>query len=263
VTHAARYDAERDFVPLVRTYALQSMEYGLGGNEPAWDLQQMESEVFKIKYNKYKKTNKQYCCLNFSPLLLLLLFVLLLLLQVQLRLLAGKTPITIQICQFQYAGEVRQRGRLATLQARVPQQPLSASAMAALWREIDTQHHVESLFRQLEDCIHFIVSVGGGGSRSIDGAQLLHDYALTVLLLNPGAWDQCSSPTVRQHVQLRHLQSLYMALEERMHGSPLDNVLLRFRQPLPAEVGSLSFLFSFFFFLEGEEEGGGGGVVSG
>lgn len=37
-------------------------------------------------------------------------------------LLAGATPLTVHVAQYQYAGEVRTRGRLSALQTRVPQQ---------------------------------------------------------------------------------------------------------------------------------------------
>lgn len=200
--HHGTIEHARDMEPLVAAFAIQDWQYG-HGMELSWNLPEMENEI-------------------------------------SLSLLAGKTPVTIQTCQFQYAGELRQRGRLTALQTRVRQQTFTPSAMAGIMKELDTQHHVDALFNQLEDIINFIGTIGGTTVRQIDGAQLLHVYVLDTLLLDVVSWETTSTPSIRQHVRLHHLQTLYLALEERMHGSPLEKVLLRYREPLePALLSRL------------------------
>lgn len=89
------------------------------------------------------------------------------------------------------------------------------------------------LFAQLEDCVHFLVTIGGSALKEFNGSQKLEDYLLSTLLIDKTVWKQMSSPTMCQQVELRHLRSLIESLEEKMHGDPLDKVELRYRAALP------------------------------
>jgi hypothetical protein len=60
----------------------------------------------------------------------------------------------------------------------------------------------------------------------------LRDYMKDVLQMESEEWQQISTPTINDHVELSHLQSLYMGLEEKLHGSPLDHILSVYREPL-------------------------------
>eukprot|EP00993_Chasmostoma_nieuportense_P001228 NODE_2127_length_1272_cov_31.496943_g2022_i0.p1 GENE.NODE_2127_length_1272_cov_31.496943_g2022_i0~~NODE_2127_length_1272_cov_31.496943_g2022_i0.p1 ORF type:complete len:172 (-),score=47.64 NODE_2127_length_1272_cov_31.496943_g2022_i0:62-577(-) len=80
----------------------------------------------------------------------------------------------------------------------------------------------------LEECIRFLVTAGGGLVSTIEGKVKLQDYLVEVLLLPPDTWADVLTPTICQHVLLSHLQSLYVSLDEREHGSVEDNVLRQF-----------------------------------
>jgi hypothetical protein len=62
------------------------------------------------------------------------------------------------------------------------------------------------------------------------------DYMLQVLMVEASVWGEIQSPTLVQAVRLCHLQQLFIFLEERMTGSPLDAVGLNYRDPLPQEL---------------------------
>ena len=106
---------------------------------------------------------------------------------------------------------------------------MPASLALALAAELDTQHQTEALFALLEETITFLAAVGGAAAaRPLDGAQRLQAFVLDSLLVDPARWEEAAPPSLRQHVSLCHLQALYLAVEERMHGSPLDNVLHKY-----------------------------------
>lgn len=64
----------------------------------------------------------------------------------------------------------------------------------------------------------------------------LCSYVLKTLLIDSAAWEDVSTVSVRTQARLCHLQSLFLALEEKAHGSALDGVLLMYREPLPPEL---------------------------
>ena len=125
------------------------------------------------------------------------------------------TMFFAQVRQFQYAGELRRSGRLANLQLRVAQDGLAPSVIASAREEIDTQYRRMRLIAQLEDCISFILSVGGNAVAGIDGHTPIREYALSVLRISPKDWATLSCATVDQHVQLRHMQALFLGLQVR------------------------------------------------
>lgn len=129
-------------------------------------------------------------------------------------LLVGQHQVALQVWQYQYSGQLRQAGALSRLQMRVQQEMLSASVCAAIREEVDTQHRWRMLLSQMEDCIQFLVSIGGANVKGIQGGTLLSSYITDVLLVRPETWMEMSTPSLRQHVQLKHLQALFILLEE-------------------------------------------------
>ena len=121
---------------------------------------------------------------------------------------------------------------------------------------------------QIEDCINFITRVDSRAIPSGSSATLLNDYVLKTLLLDPMHWEEASTPHLRHHVSLCHLQvsedgcppfigfacylftfhvcalitarvqSVYLTLEEMMFGSPLDNVALKYKEELSDNLAS-------------------------
>jgi hypothetical protein len=92
-----------------------------------------------------------------------------------------------------------------------------------------------ALMNQLEDCINFVVSIGGSAVKGLSGDMLVSTYARDVLLLGD-LWDAVSTQTINHHVRLCHLQSLFLSLEEKMHGSALDGVFTKYRERLPQDL---------------------------
>ena len=152
---------------------------------------------------------------------------------------AGKRPVVVTVRHFAYAGELRGTGRMSALQMKVPQDMVAASVVSAIWAEIDTQDRLTQAMAQLEDCVTFLVSIGGKSTASIDPCMKLERFALDVLLVDSVTWSQVATRTISQTIELRHLRSLLLALQERATGNPLDNVMMKYREELPAELRSL------------------------
>jgi hypothetical protein len=87
----------------------------------------------------------------------------------------------------------------------------------------------------LELLINFLVSLS---SSSLVESTLISTYILENLKINPLNWENCSTKTINQNVQLCHLQSLYLSLEEQMKGSSLDGVLMCYRTPLSDDLSA-------------------------
>lgn len=149
------------------------------------------------------------------------------------EILAGKSPINLNIRHFQYTGDLKKTGRLSSLRVKIAQESLGSSLQESIWNEIDTQERLSKLMGQLEICINFLVGVGGSSVKDINGRTSLQDYALNVLHIPKETWDSVSTPSISQHVMLCHLQSLFMSLEEKIFGSPLDNIHSKYRAKLP------------------------------
>lgn len=155
----------------------------------------------------------------------------------QNALLSGKSTFNLRIIHFQYSGDAQKRGRLTSLRSTITQDALSSSVTLILLQEIDTQSRVAKLMQLLEVCVHFLVSTASSLQKGeVQGDLLLSDYVLKVLQTDREVWDEISSPTLNQQVSLKHLQSLFMVLEESMGGSALEKVHHRYREPLPASV---------------------------
>mmetsp|Transcript_31144 Transcript_31144/g.48161 ORF Transcript_31144/g.48161 Transcript_31144/m.48161 type:complete len:927 (+) Transcript_31144:47-2827(+) len=186
------YDRKEDFMPLLRIFAKQSLDYGKGMYLD-YDFEKIEAALAN-------------------------------------SLVGGKMPVKLQIRHFQYYGDVKNAGHLSELHIRVPQKPLTPSVLEAIWQEVDTRDRLMKLMRQIEMCISFIGSVGSSSQTEINGQTFLHQYVLNTLLIERAIWEEITTQTISQHVQLCHLQSFYMELEEKMYGSPLDKVEERYRE---------------------------------
>ena len=126
-------------------------------------------------------------------------------------------------------------GHLESLPSKIPQEPLSASLLETISVELNTQDRVIQLLQQLEVCIAFIVPVGASSVRNLDGNTTLSSYVVDTLRTSPEEWEAVSTPSIRQMVHLRHLQALFVSLEEKLYGDPLDEVLDCFSEKLSSE----------------------------
>jgi len=180
------YEREKDFIPLLQIFAKQSLDYGQG-------------LYLDYDFDKIEATLAN-------------------------SLIGGKMPVKLQIRHFQFRGDVKNAGHLSELHLRVPQKPLTPSILESIWQDIDTRDKLMKLMRQVEMCISFIGSIGSSSQSDINGQTFLHQYVLKTLLIEPEVWEQITTQAITQNVQLCHLQSFYVELEEKMYGSPLDKV---------------------------------------
>ena len=88
------------------------------------------------------------------------------------------------------------------------------------------------LMQQLEVCIGFIVSVGSDSVHNLSGNTPLSTYVVNTLHTPQNEWDEISTAGIKQQVSLKHLQALYLCLEERVFGNPMDDVLACYRENL-------------------------------
>ena len=186
------YDRQKDLMPLLQIFAKQSLEYG-------------EGIYLDFDFNKIEAALAN-------------------------TLFGGKMPVKIHIRHFQFYGDVKNAGYLASLHLSVPQRPLSHSILETIWTEIDTRDRLIQLMRYVEMCISFIGSITSSTQASIDGSVLLGSYIVNTLMINNDIWSKITTQAISQQVQLCHLQSFYMELEEKMNGSPLDNVEKAYRE---------------------------------
>ena len=195
------YDRDTHLLPLLHIFSLQSFEYGEGFSL-TYDLEKIQQSLFNI-------------------------------------ILSNKFAFKLQIRHFQYRGDIKNTGQLVNLHRCVKQEGLPPSILENIWVEIDTKDHFTRLMGQLEMCITFIVSVSGGGTdlsrkSSLDPYTPLQNYILNTLLIDPAIWSEITTQTISQSVRICHLQSLFLNLEEKMSGNPVDNIAQRYREELVA-----------------------------
>ena len=138
--------------------------------------------------------------------------------------LVDKAPIYTACRIYAYAGDMHKAGRLSALGARIPQDALPPSILTTIRTEVDTQARLTWLMMQLEGCLNFVLNVGGSTVKSIDGNTRLVDYVTETLMVPLTEWEEYSTNTLSDNVQLRHLQSLFMSLEECLGENPVDKV---------------------------------------
>ena len=149
-------------------------------------------------------------------------------------LLAGKTPVAVHVRNFPYVGELGATGVLTALEAKIPQEELPAAILQSAFDEIDTEYQLSRLTGHLESAARFLAAAPKAGHRGGPGLEQskLAEYMLHTLQVDPAGWAEASTRTINEVVRLAHLRSLLMAVEERTHGSKLDTVLLKYREPL-------------------------------
>ena len=58
--------------------------------------------------------------------------------------------------------------------------------------------------------------------------------------MDPEQWEKITTATIQRHLHLAHLQSLYLALEDKMRGNRLERVAKKFCEPLETStIGEL------------------------
>jgi len=189
------YNRQVDLLPLLNFYAEQALEY-CSGDRLDYDFKKIEEALAR-------------------------------------SLLDGKIPVKFQVRHFQFRGDVKASGHLSDLHMSIPQRPLPPSVLENIWQEVDTRDRLLNLLRQVEMCISFLGSIASSTHASLDGEMFMHQYMVDTLLVDRALWDNTTTQTINQSVRLCHLQSLYMELEEKMFGSPLEKVEEQYRQPLP------------------------------
>jgi hypothetical protein len=153
-------------------------------------------------------------------------------------LLAGKREIAVSVRHFQFTGEIEAKGSLHKLQDIMPQSEVFSSVLDAVYAEIDTQDRLVALMSQLEDCVNFIASIGHA-AKEIDGTTKLEKYVLDIMLVSPDHWSCISTHSITQNIELRHLVSLFTALNRKLTGDVFEIVALRYRDPLSDTLAQL------------------------
>jgi hypothetical protein len=120
-------------------------------------------------------------------------------------------------------GEIRRSGGLRLLSSRLPQSRLSDALLDQIWAEVDTQHRLQRLMTQLEECISFLLSTSiqsrsddeppdafldhaSGAAEESDSAAngegnvFLEDFVLNTLLVDPKRWKDVSGSVISQQV---------------------------------------------------------------
>eukprot|EP00004_Rigifila_ramosa_P001109 TRINITY_DN1107_c0_g1_i3.p1 TRINITY_DN1107_c0_g1~~TRINITY_DN1107_c0_g1_i3.p1 ORF type:complete len:6204 (+),score=1430.96 TRINITY_DN1107_c0_g1_i3:1580-18613(+) len=195
------YDRETHFLPLLGMFALQRLEYGMG-DALSYDWARIQEGL-------------------------------------RHTVLAGKREIQLQVRHYQFQGELRRSGQLTTLHTRIPQEELPPSLLKAIRGELDTVHRLKRMFGFLEDCVGFLVSVGGASIKGIDGSMALHRYAREVLLVPEEMWEKMVTPSIRDRVYLSNLRSLIVCIEEALFDGPLDRIHHTYREELPEALSQM------------------------
>jgi len=180
------YNRENDFLPVLRVFSNQSLEYQKGG-ELFYNFEKIESTLAN-------------------------------------GLLAGKRPINLCISHFQYRGDVQLMGQLDKLNKKLPQDVhLSNHIKESIEQEIDTQNHALLFLQLLELSIQFIISIGSSSDQILNGDLKLSEFIIDTMGLQE-KWTNVKTPSISQHIRLRNIQSLYMMLESLLKGNVLDEI---------------------------------------
>ena len=149
--------------------------------------------------------------------------------EIKEKYLVGKKQITMVIQPFFFKGDFIQRSPLSALCKKIPQVTLSQKLKEQICTELDTIERVNNLLNLLELITNFLISI----SLSVnDSSILLSKYAIDVVKLDENNWNEISSSSIDKSVNLSHIQSLFVTLEEQTKQSPIDNVVMKYRVPL-------------------------------
>ena len=155
-------------------------------------------------------------------------------LELAARTLRGKVPVQLEMEHFAFAGEVRQRGFLATLNNFEQAAALPSAIEAALSEEVTTKQQVARILRLLEHVIHFFVAIGA----TVPASTKLRAFCLDVMNLAGGEEElrRCLVPAVCEHGRVSHLKALYLFVESMSDGGSLmQNVSVKYTRPLEEE----------------------------
>ncbi|KAK3264619.1 hypothetical protein CYMTET_26655, partial [Cymbomonas tetramitiformis] len=148
------------------------------------------------------------------------------------RLFAGKIPVVLQTRQYQYEGEVRQRGALSAL-GMLEQSALPAEVEEAVRTHLTTADQLERLRRTLETCVNFLAVFSNGGARAVvDPDMLLSRFATEMASVGEDHRLEALCPAAAKQVRLRHLKAFFLCVEAGTTGGILGRVLHRYRDPL-------------------------------
>ena len=151
-------------------------------------------------------------------------------------------PVLVTIREFEYAGDnLRAKGTLAAVSARVPQEPLPPALGAALVAELDTRGALVKLLRILETAAHVVGNgfggQGSGGAGGLNPRTPLTAFVEGTLRVGPAVWAAACPAAVGRAATLGHLRALIVAVEAGGLGHAAANhaVADKFRAPLPAD----------------------------
>lgn len=148
----------------------------------------------------------------------------------------GAARIALQVHMHTFAGELGARGELRQLAQRVRQEALSPPVLEQIQQELDSNAKVAALQAQLEDATRALATFGGNASIELDATRSLRSFCVEALRVDPSTFDKLASPTVSGEVQLRHLQSLMLALEGSDPSSWTDDIASPYTEPLTPDT---------------------------
>eukprot|EP00656_Telonema_subtile_P006887 TRINITY_DN13207_c0_g1_i1.p1 TRINITY_DN13207_c0_g1~~TRINITY_DN13207_c0_g1_i1.p1 ORF type:complete len:588 (+),score=180.88 TRINITY_DN13207_c0_g1_i1:156-1919(+) len=140
-----------------------------------------------------------------------------------------KSAININIVHYPYKGQLQKSGQLSLVASHIPQVRLNSSVIEALTVQIDTQAAALALLSVLEDSINFIAAFGSAQMMAVDSS---FEQFVCDTMLQRGAWEGSCGFAALEQVQLKHIQSLFVMLEEKISGSLANRVALLFQDAL-------------------------------
>ena len=143
------------------------------------------------------------------------------------KVLCGKVPVKLQLLHFQFAGEIRQRGSLASLSNIKQCSILPPSMEESIRVELDTTEQLSLLLRLLENVINFVSAMG----QNISSESSLVDFIESTTEQENIA--SILTPTVAKYGKIEHLRSLFLFVEGLLSGGGvLHRVQSRYTKPL-------------------------------
>jgi len=120
----------------------------------------------------------------------------------------GKQSNELSIKYYQYKGDICEVAGVTDISAQIPQVPVSDFIMHLIFAEVNTQSRIVALLLKIKIVTDFF-TVGGFPAKRLGLEKaLLRDYAIEVLEIPLGDWDEVSPPSVNEHIRLCHLRHL-------------------------------------------------------
>jgi len=134
---------------------------------------------------------------------------------------SGKPVIQLEVRMFQYSNT--EGAGSYNLKQKVEQVALHKDQGQNILKELGSISKARACLELLETCISFLQATGG----TLDVAELtLGDYVKNVLLLETAEF---GSAIIAQHVQLKHIDSLWRLLRDFAVADPFANVHPKYR----------------------------------